>query len=76
MLQNTPELLSLDVGRVVDLQVPTLGNNLLSRKGTLGVPPSRVFPPGLDIVDLLLVLSVLVFEETHCADGTERKKQE
>ena len=66
MLQNTPELLSLDVGRVVDLQVPTLGNNLLSRKGTLGVPPSRVFQPGLDGLDVVPVFLVFVFKETNC----------
>lgn len=74
VLEDTPELFGLDVGRVVDRQGPTLGHNLLSREGTLGVPPSRVLPPGLDIVDLLLVLSILVFKETHCAGGIEEEK--
>jgi hypothetical protein len=73
MFEDAPELLGLDIGRVVDRQGPTLGHNLLSREGTLGVPPSRVLPPSLDIIDLLLVLSVLVFKETHCAGGIERK---
>lgn len=64
-LDETPELLRQGVGRVVNLDSPTLGHNLFGREGTLGVPPSRVVPPGLDLVDLVPVLLVLVLDEAH-----------
>lgn len=54
VLHNVPELLGLSIARVLNLEVSALGNNLLSGKGTLGVSPSRVLPPGLDLLDLLL----------------------
>lgn len=66
-LQDVPELLALSISRILNLQIPTLGHNLFSGKRTLGVAPSRVLPPGLDVVDLLQVLLVFVFE-AHC-DG-------
>lgn len=70
LLEDTPELLGLSVRRVLDLQVSTLGHDLLSSEGTLGVPPSRVLPPGLDGLNLLLVLLVLVLE-AHCGKTKE-----
>lgn len=54
MLHNLPELLGLSIARVLNLEVSALGNNLLGGKGTLGVSPSRVLPPGLDLLDLLV----------------------
>lgn len=64
-LEDLPELLALDIGRIVDLQVSTLCDDLLGGVGALGVSPAVILPPGLDGLNILLVLLVLVFEETH-----------
>ena len=58
-LHDGPELLGLGVAGILNLEVATLGDNLLGGKGTLGVLPARVFPPGLDLGDLLGVEIVL-----------------
>ena len=65
VLNDAPQLLALAVGGVLDLEVATLGDDLLSGIRTLGVPPSRVGPPVLDGLHLGLVLPVLVFVERH-----------
>jgi len=54
VLKNLPQLLGLGVAGVLDLQVSTLGNDLLGGERALGLPPSRVGPPLLDLLDLLL----------------------
>ena len=54
LLHDVPELLGLGVAGVLNLEVSSLGNDLLSGKGTLGVSPSRILPPGLDLLDLLV----------------------
>lgn len=73
LLDELPELLALSVGRVFNLQVSTLGDNLLSSEGTLGVPPSGILPPSLDGVDLLPVLLVFLLEKclAHIGGGLE-----
>ena len=38
--QDIPELFRLHIAGILDLQVPSLGHNLLSRERSLGVPPS------------------------------------
>ena len=63
VLEDVPQLLGLGGAGILDLEVAALGDNLLGRKGPLGVPPARVGPPGLDLLDLLveeLVLDVRV----------------
>ena len=52
LLQNPPQLLRLRIARILNLQIPTLGDNLLGGEGPLGLPPSRVVPPLLDLVHL------------------------
>ena len=61
--QDIPELLRLDVAGILDLQVPSLGHNLLGSEGSLGVSPSGIRPPLLDscnFVQILLLLPVRV----------------
>lgn len=67
LLDDLPELLALHVGGVFNLQVSTLGHDLLSSEGTLGVPPSGVLPPSLDGLDLFPVLLVLLLEKCLAA---------
>lgn len=50
----------------MDLQVSTLRHDLLCSVRAFCVPPSRVFPPGLDGLDVVPVFLVFVFKETHC----------
>lgn len=71
LLQSAPELLSLGIGRVVDGQVATLGNDLLSSERALGVSPARVGPPVLDGLHILRILAVLILEETHGDDDDD-----
>lgn len=67
-LQSAPELLGLGIGRVVDGQVATLGDDLLGSERALGVSPARVGPPVLDGLHILRVLAVLILEVTHDDD--------
>lgn len=53
VLEDLPELLGLGVAGILDLEVSTLGDDLLSGERALGVPPARVAPPLLDLLDLL-----------------------
>ena len=45
-----------------DLDVAPLLSNLLSSKGSLCVSPSRIGPPLLDLLDLLLVSLLLLVQ--------------
>lgn len=69
VFKGAPELLSLDGRRVVDGQVATLCNNLLGCEWPLGEAPSGVTPPVLDSLDILRILAVLIFVETHNVCG-------
>lgn len=40
VLQDIPQLLSLSIAGILNLQMASLGDNLLGGKGTLRVPPS------------------------------------
>lgn len=53
LLKNIPQLLGLDTAGVLHREVAALGDNLLGSKRSLGVLPSGVFPPGLDLLDFL-----------------------
>ena len=59
-LEGSPQFLAHSIAWVVNLEAPSLGNNLLSREGPLGVPPSGVRPPFLYGVDVGLVKLVLM----------------
>ena len=52
-LQDLPELLSLDIARIVNLQVPSLGHDLLGRERSLGISPPGVGPPLFDSGNLV-----------------------
>jgi hypothetical protein len=53
VLKNVPKLLGLSIAGVVDLQVASLRDNLFCGEGSLGVPPTGITPPCLDLLDLL-----------------------
>lgn len=53
VLENLPQLLGLGVAGVLNLQVASLGDNLLRGERPLGISPARVGPPALDLRDLL-----------------------
>ena len=59
-LEDSPQFLAHSIAWVVNLEAPSLGNNLLGREGPLGVPPSGVRPPFLYGVDVGLVKLVLM----------------
>ena len=63
LLENLEQLLALRVAGVLNLEVAAFADNLLGREGPLGVPPSRLTPPPLNLRDLLgeeLVLPVKI----------------
>ena len=62
---DLPQFLGLDVARIFNLQVSPLGNDLLRRERSLGVPPSRVSPPLLDRLNIILVHLLFQVEVTH-----------
>jgi hypothetical protein len=69
LLQVLPQLLRHGIAGVLDRQVASLGSNLLSRKRPLGVSPSRIVPPLLELPDLLLVVLILsVRSDTHVCE--------
>jgi len=44
LLEQTPQLLALDVGRILDIDISALGNDICSGIRTLGaVPAGRLF---------------------------------
>lgn len=51
VLEDIPQLLTLVVARVLDLEVAPLGDNLLGGKGPFGLSPARAAPPRLDLLD-------------------------
>ena len=53
--KDIPQFLTHSIAWVLNLEVPSFGNNLLGRERPLGVPPSRVRPPFLHGVDVRLV---------------------
>jgi hypothetical protein len=61
-LEDLPELLALNIRRIVNFQVSALGHDLLGGKGALGVSPSGILPPLLDGIDLVPVLPVFGFQ--------------
>jgi hypothetical protein len=69
LLQVLPQLLRHGIARVLDGQVASLRSNLLSRERPLGVSPSRIVPPLLELPDLLLVVLILsVRSDTHVCE--------
>lgn len=64
-LDDFPQLLGLGIAGVCNLQIASLGHNVLSGERPPGVPPPRVGPPLLDLLDLLLELSVLGVDVGH-----------
>lgn len=68
LFKDVPQLLGLGTARVFHLEVAALGDNLLGSKGSLGVLPSGVFPPGLDLLDFLckeIILGIGVDSRVH-----------
>ena len=66
LLQNLPQLLRHGIAGVLDRQVASLRSNLLGGKRPLGEPPSRLRPPLLELLDLLLVVLIFcVVGDTH-----------
>ena len=59
-LNDVPQFPAHSIAWVFNFEAPSLGNNLLSRERSLGISPSRVPPPVLYGVDVLLVKLVLV----------------
>lgn len=52
VFEDIPQLLALGIAGVLNFEVATLAGNLLGSEGPLGVPPPRIAPPLLDLVDL------------------------
>lgn len=52
-LENLPQLLALRIAGVLNLEVATLGDNLLGSEGSLGLTPAGVTPPLVDLLDFL-----------------------
>lgn len=65
LLQVFPQLLRHNIARVLNGQVASLRGNLLGRERPLGVPPSRIGPPLLELLHLLLVVLVFCVCDTH-----------
>ena len=59
-LYDVPQFPAHSIAWVFDFEVPSLSHNLLSGERSLGVPPSRIRPPFLHVVDVRLVKLVLV----------------
>lgn len=57
LLQDSPKLLRLVIGRIRNLQVSTLGDDVFRSERTLGEAPARLRPPFLDGGDFCAVLS-------------------
>jgi len=53
LLEDLPQFLGLLVAGILDLEVATLVDDLLSGEGALGVAPPRIAPPLLDLLNLL-----------------------
>ena len=68
LLQVLPQLLRHDIARVLNGQVASLRSNLLGRERPLGVPPSRIGPPLLELLDLLLVVLIFCVCDTHVCE--------
>ena len=76
LLQDIPQLLADLASGVLNLDIAPLLGDLLSGKGSLGVPPSRVGPPLLDLLNLLLVLLLLgVNERGHAGYGLLQQRR-
>lgn len=63
VLEELPELLGLDVGSVLSLDVAALGDNGLGRVRTSDEGEALGGPPGLDLSDLLLEAGLLGVDE-------------
>ena len=59
--QYSPQLLRLRIAGILNLQVPSLGHDLLGREGSLGISPSGIIPPFLDSRYLVEVLLLFCF---------------
>lgn len=70
-LQDLPQLLAQLVAGVLDLDVSSLRDNLLGGERPLGVSPSRVGPPLLDGLDILLVALLLLVQVRHGGGNAE-----
>ena len=64
-LYDVPQLLALIIAGILYLQVSPLGYNLLRIERPFGMSPSRVLPPLLDGIDVLLEELVFVVLNSH-----------
>lgn len=65
LLDNLPKLLRHGIAGIVDLQVASFASNLLCRVWSTREPPSRVRPPLLDLLDLILEGLLFCVEDRH-----------
>ena len=70
---DLPQLSAHSITGVLNLEVSSLRNDLLSSEWTLGISPSRVFPPLLHSFDILLVF--LVFLVHGDVERRQRKER-
>ena len=68
LLQVLPKFLRHSIAGVLDGQVASLRSNLLGRERPLGVPPSRIGPPLLELLHLLLVVLIFRVCDTHVCE--------
>ena len=68
LLQVLPKLLRHSIAGVLNGQVASLRSNLLGRERPLGVPPSRIGPPLLELLHLLLVVLIFRVCDTHVCE--------
>lgn len=64
-LHNIPQLLALVIAGVLYLQIASLGHYLLCSEWPLGISPSRVTPPLLYRVDILLEKLLFMVFDSH-----------
>ena len=60
VFEDNPQFLAHGIAWVFNFEAPSLGHDLLSCEGPLGVPPSRVLPPFLHGVDVRLEKLILM----------------
>ena len=60
-----PQLLAHSIAGILDLEIAPLGHNLLSSERPFGEPPSRIRPPLLYGINVLLVELVFMVYGRH-----------
>ena len=71
-LDDPPQLLALVIAGILDLEVATLGGNLLGGEWPLGMSPPRIRPPLLQASNVGLVEGILTIEIRHW-DGVHKR---